>query len=663
MFSSKKNLIILGTTALLIIAIVIVMFVSLRPSPKYIKHCYNGVIDDGEEDIDCGGPCELECGAEQFPFQRLPTSIADVAVTDDFILIVDEMRHRILAYDKDSLKYVDTIGEIEEIDENGNVRFINGGKDDELFTFPCCITNGPDKDIYILDRFNQKIKIYSKELDYKSTINIPDRLVGLISYMHYAPNIDGGVIGFAVSDKGEMYFSEDKPSHLVKLENDELMEWIASDNGKTIKSFDASNDNIIKSFESGDGNDDLVRAPDIDAGEKGKIYVVEKDKGIIQILDNDLNPINEIKFDGGKPGGIALSKDMIYITDSENHQLVSMDRKGNIIKKVGELGRGEYQFYIPSKMEYDNGNLYIVDSGNQRLVIYDKDLVYIGEIAGIQSDMLGALFAPFFIAVSPDDNIAVTDPINNKVLIFDNDGQLLDKMGLGAGFSNEHFNTPAGIAYDANGRLYISDRRNSRVQIFNQDLTYSGTIPNIQSPIGISIGPDNRIYVLEDYTRTIKVYSPNLKLVGTIGKEQGLILPLAVLAGKDNKIYVIDDATREIKIFDHNLGLIEKITTANIIKNLGESLALNDKNELILMDEISKLVYIYNFKEKEYRNFDTFGSANDRSSMLQVATNKDGSKIFITDMQDARIKIFDSSGNKLNEIGAGKDGMIETFID
>lgn len=78
--------------------------------------------------------------------------------------------------------------------------------------------------------------------------------------------------------------------------------------------------------------------------------------------------------------GILCRQEDIIIADRAYDCLIAADYTGDILKKVGQTGSGKCEFLNPAAIaEYDN-ELYILDSGNQRVQVLDHDLNYVREI-------------------------------------------------------------------------------------------------------------------------------------------------------------------------------------------------------------------------------------------------------------------------------------------
>jgi len=101
------------------------------------------------------------------------------------------------------------------------------------------------------------------------------------------------------------------------------------------------------------------------------------------------------------------------------------------------------------------------------------------------------------VAVDRAGNIYVADGIgsNNRIAKFDKDGKFIKHWGS-TGSEQMQFNGVKGIALDAQGNVYVADRGNKRIQVFDAEGTYKSTITDIGTPqaICISRGATQYIY-------------------------------------------------------------------------------------------------------------------------------------------------------------------------
>lgn len=83
---------------------------------------------------------------------------------------------------------------------------------------------------------------------------------------------------------------------------------------------------------------------------------------------------NYIKtLDGSYEYPVAMTKmdTFLVITDRVNAQLHIYDEDDNLVTTFGSQGAGIDQFYYPQDVIYHNGKMYVVDSGNHRINVYD----------------------------------------------------------------------------------------------------------------------------------------------------------------------------------------------------------------------------------------------------------------------------------------------------
>ncbi|MGF7010772.1 DNA-binding beta-propeller fold protein YncE [Lachnospiraceae bacterium PF1-22] len=86
------------------------------------------------------------------------------------------------------------------------------------------------------------------------------------------------------------------------------------------------------------------------------------------------------------PAGILCREKDILVIDKDECNITILDKAGNPIKKVGEIGSGELQFQKPTAITSYDDTVYVVDAGNKRIQVLDDELNYIDSIALPSSD-------------------------------------------------------------------------------------------------------------------------------------------------------------------------------------------------------------------------------------------------------------------------------------
>jgi len=143
------------------------------------------------------------------------------------------------------------------------------------------------------------------------------------------------------------------------------------------------------------------------------------------------------------------------------------------------------------------------------------------------------------IAWDPQDNMYVSDGYgNSRVVKIAKDGTWVKAVGT-HGNGQDQFNTPHGIAVDGQGNVYVADRGNGRIQVYDYDLNYKKTITGIATPWSVQVTPK---YIYSgDGTGKIYQLDHNGKLLGWaqtgLGYGQTGCIIHELYAESDNVLY------------------------------------------------------------------------------------------------------------------------------
>ena len=156
-----------------------------------------------------------------------------------------------------------------------------------------------------------------------------------------------------------------------------------------------------------------------------------------------------------------------------------------------------------------------------------------------------AFAKPTDVFVAPNGEVYVSDGYENtRVARFDPRGLFLDAWGE-AGSEPGHFDIPHGIASDGAERIYVADRENSRIQVFDGKTgKYLDEWPNIWDPDYVGVAEDGAVWVADGHTNKILKYSPDGYLQyswGTLGGKPGHFYGLHHLAtDSEGNLYTSD---------------------------------------------------------------------------------------------------------------------------
>jgi hypothetical protein len=214
----------------------------------------------------------------------------------------------------------------------------------------------------------------------------------------------------------------------------------------------------------------------------------------------------------GEAMGIATnSKGHFYVfTRSANTRLFEFDQTGTFVREIGE---GNYGFEFAHSVRVDpEDNIWAVDEGTNMVIKFNpagKVVMVLGHrpdaVAGMLATTVGPaapaqkyLFGrPTDVAWDPQGNIFVSDGyVNNRVVKYDKNGRFLAQVGSEkAGTGQSELTLPHGIAVDAKGDVYVADRSNHRLQVFDNDLKFKASYDNIGDSWTVCVSPGPHQYL------------------------------------------------------------------------------------------------------------------------------------------------------------------------
>lgn len=124
---------------------------------------------------------------------------------------------------------------------------------------------------------------------------------------------------------------------------------------------------------------------------------------------------------------MAVEEGRLFVLEAGRHRLLELDAAGQRRDSLGSRGDGDYQFRDPAALDATNGlRIYIADTGNGRVQLFERRLSHIAAIQPEQQDF----FTPRLLAVSPFGEVFVYDDNRHRLLLFDSGGRMRDEFRL-----------------------------------------------------------------------------------------------------------------------------------------------------------------------------------------------------------------------------------------
>lgn len=252
----------------------------------------------------------------------------------------------------------------------------------------------------------------------------------------------------------------------------------------------------------------LVQPVGIAVSARGKLYVADPGVRGVHIIDpakKEYDLITQTKYGPFiSPVGCAVDREgRVYVSDSERGEIIVMDDDGDAEVRIsGGLGR-------PTGIQVSGDSLFVADAALHQLSIFTLD----GEPRGtVGARGAGASEFNYPVQVAAGESIAVLDALNYRVQTFDRQGRFGSTFGS-IGNVAGRFAAPKGLALDSDGNRYVSDGLMDIVQVFDPSgrllliVGRNGTGDGeFIGPSGIAIGPDDRIYVVDSINRRIQIF-------------------------------------------------------------------------------------------------------------------------------------------------------------
>ena len=199
-------------------------------------------------------------------------------------------------------------------------------------------------------------------------------------------------------------------------------------------------------------------------------------------------------------------------------------------------------------------NVWVTDRGWHQVYKFSPEgklLLALGKkgVAG-DNNSTDALNGPSDVTFAPNGNLFVSDgeSTNTRVVKFSADGKLIKFWGS-KGSGPGQLDVPHAIAMDSKGLLYVADRSNKRIEIFDQEGGYVGIMTNAGTPYGLFITKDDILYACDGSQGKNDVTVIDLKDQKVLGHFGGLAGAHMLSVDASGAIYVAETTGASVRKF------------------------------------------------------------------------------------------------------------------
>jgi uncharacterized protein (TIGR03663 family) len=261
------------------------------------------------------------------------------------------------------------------------------------------------------------------------------------------------------------------------------------------------------------------------------------------------------------PRDVAASPNgNLYVADTLNHRIVEYSPTGSLIRAWGSAGTGHGQFNqrdspLGIAMGPD-GLVYVADTWNQRIEVFTQKGKFVRQWGGGPlGSQNGQFYGPRSLSISKSGKVYVADTGNKRIQVFSRTGKFLFAFGA-AGSQPGQLNEPSSVALGPRGTVYVADFWNQRVQAFSSTGTYlrswpvADWVPQSYDEPYIAVSPANgNVFVTDPAQQKVLEFTPSGTLVGTLASSK-FTLPVGLTVMSDGKLVVDDPTANLVSVFN-----------------------------------------------------------------------------------------------------------------
>lgn len=258
-----------------------------------------------------------------------------------------------------------------------------------------------------------------------------------------------------------------------------------------------------------------------------------------------------------QPRKVYVHNNQIYVSDTGNHRVVVFDYNGHFVRKFGDTGSEKTRLMYPYGITVVGNETFVCDAGLSKVAVFDQNgkfKQYFGEKALIKAVDIALYQNKLYCADVGRQQVVVVDLSGKEVLA-------VGKYGRTAG---GEFYYPNGVTVAPDGRILVADTNNSRLQVFDAKGKFlemwTGDLTKREgyfaAPSSVALDKKGNAYVADALCQRVSVLDDKGKLffgvsqVGPPDERDALSLPTGVWVDDKQRLYVAEYGNSRVVIYD-----------------------------------------------------------------------------------------------------------------
>lgn len=260
-----------------------------------------------------------------------------------------------------------------------------------------------------------------------------------------------------------------------------------------------------------------------------------------------------------RPVGVGVARNnRVYVVDFGKRRISVFTTAGRFVSSFNKVGDGQ-TLRNPVHLAIKGDEVWVTDRRLRGVYVFGLDGTFKREFEPVgQKDFV---WTPLAIAFGPDGSLRVSDvgkTNRHQIHYFSAEGSRTATFGKTEQVNSLEegpgsFLFPNGLAVARDGRVYISDGDNRRIQVYDDKAEFKAFVDTSGIPRGIAIDEEQRLYAVDAIAHTVDIYDLDGKRLSQFGS-QGFgpgqfNYPNDIALDGNGRIYVTDRDNNQVQVW------------------------------------------------------------------------------------------------------------------